>query len=92
METTNNKCSQCIYNDNCIERNPEECPSFINKDYVSDTITISEEVQTFGYEFPQIKSHLTIGNMVFHNTHRFSWLERKMWKLLLGFDIENVEE
>lgn len=72
METTNNKCSQCIYNDNCIER-PENCPSFIDKYSVTDYIVASEEVisnniMKIGYGFPKIKSHLTIGNMVIHNT------------------------
>jgi hypothetical protein len=38
------------------------------------------------------KSRLTVGNLVIYNTHHFNWLERKMWKLLLGFDIENVKE
>lgn len=38
------------------------------------------------------KSHLKIGDMVIHNTHHFNWFHRKMWKLLLGFDIENVKE
>lgn len=36
METTNNKCSQCIYNDNCIEK-PENCPSFIDKYSVTES-------------------------------------------------------
>ena len=42
--------------------------------------------------FTETKSKLRVGNMVIHNTRRFNWLERKMWKLLLGFDIENVED
>ena len=96
METTNNQCSQCIYNDNCIER-PENCPSFIDKYSVTDYIVASEEVILnniikIGYGFPKIKSHLTIGNMVIHNTHHFNWFECKMWKLFFGFEIENVEE
>ena len=41
---------------------------------------------------PKPKSILRIGNMEIHNTHHFNWFHRKMWKLLLGFDIENVEE
>ena len=47
---------------------------------------------TIGYGWPKIKSHLKIGNMVIYNTHRFNWLERKMWKLFFGFDIESVKE
>lgn len=45
-----------------------------------------------GCGWPNIKSHIKIGNMVIYNTRRFNWVERKMWKLLLGFEIENVEE
>jgi hypothetical protein len=45
-----------------------------------------------GCGFPKTKSHLKIGNLTIYNTHHFNWLERKMWKLLLGFDIENVED
>lgn len=45
-----------------------------------------------GYRRPKTKSHLRVGNMVIHNTHHFNWLERKMWKLFFGFEIENVEE
>jgi hypothetical protein len=45
-----------------------------------------------GYGWPEIKSHLKIGNMVIHNTHHFNWFQRKMWKLFFGFDIENVKE
>lgn len=96
METTNKKCSQCFYNDNCIER-PEDCSSFIDKDSVAYA-DISEYQSTFyGNNTIEIgvgsenKSRLTVGNLVIYNTHHFNWLERKMWKLLLGFDIENVE-
>ena len=53
--------------------------------FLSNTIEI-------GIGLPKTKSHLKVGNLIIHNTHRFNWLERKMWKLLLGFDIENVEE
>lgn len=96
MTTISKQCERCIYNDNCMER-PDDCPSFIDKDSVSDCIIASREVFSdntieIGCGLPKIKSHLTIGNMVFHNTHHFNWIERKMWKLLLGFDIENVEE
>lgn len=45
-----------------------------------------------GTGLPKTKSHLKIGNMIIYNTHHFNWFHRKMWKLLLGFDIENVEE
>ena len=45
-----------------------------------------------GGSSPNIKSHLKIGNMIFHNTKHFNWLERKMWKLFFGFEIENIKE
>jgi hypothetical protein len=45
-----------------------------------------------GYGCPKIKSHLKAGNLIIHNTRHFNWFERKMWKLLLGFDIENIKE
>lgn len=96
METMNHKCARCLYNDTCIERSVN-CPSFIDKDSVSDYAIASGEIFSdntiaIGCGLPKIKSHLTIGNMIIHNTHHFNWLHRKMWKLLLGFNIENVEE
>lgn len=45
-----------------------------------------------GGGIPKTKSHLKVGNMVIHNTRRFNWFERKMWKLFFGFEIENVKE
>jgi hypothetical protein len=40
----------------------------------------------------ETKSLLKAGNMVIHNSKRFNWLQRKMWKLFSGFEIENVKE
>lgn len=57
---------------------------------LSESNLISNTIE-IGIGMPKTKSHLKVGNLVIHNTHRFNWLERKMWKLLLGFDIENVE-
>lgn len=51
-----------------------------------------ESTLVVNYSQPKAKSHLKIGNMIIYSTHRFNWLQRKMWKLLLGFDIENVKE
>lgn len=45
-----------------------------------------------GCNLPNIKSHLKVGNLIIHNTHHFNWFHRMMWRLLLGFEIENVEE
>ena len=60
--------------------------------YGKFTGALQSDMIYIGTHRDDIKSLLTIGNMVFYNTHRFNWFERKMWKLLLGFDIENVEE
>lgn len=57
---------------------------------VDDCMT--PDTVNIGYEWPSTKSHLKIGNLIIHNTHHFNWFHRKMWKLLLGFEIENVEE
>lgn len=54
--------------------------------------TIASNTIEIGYGWPEIKSHLKIGNLIIHNTHRFNWFERKMWKLFFGFEIENVKE
>lgn len=63
----------------------EPCVYSVGETIASNTIEV-------GYGWPNIKSHLKVGNMIIHNTHRFNWFHRKMWKMLLGFDIENVEE
>jgi hypothetical protein len=53
--------------------------------------TIDPTVQ-IGNGLPKIKSHIKIGNLIIHNTHRFNWFHRKMWKLFFGFEIENIKE
>ena len=58
----------------------------------SNLSELSSHMVEIGISLPKTKSHLKVGNLVIHNTHHFNWFERKMWKLLLGFDIENVEE
>ena len=58
----------------------------------SNLSELSPHTVAIGIGMPKTKSHLKVGNLVIHNTHHFNWFERKMWKLLLGFDIENVEE
>ena len=58
---------------------------------LSESNLLSNTIE-IGTGMPETKSHLKVGNLTIHNTHRFNWIERKMWKLLLGFDIENVEE
>ena len=97
MLATNNECSQCIYKENCIE-NPDDCHSYINKYSVAYGVVPCEESSLCDYNNTikigvglENKSRLQIGNLVIHNTHHFNWLHRKMWKMLLGFDIENVD-
>lgn len=40
----------------------------------------------------QYKSKMTIGNIVVMNTEHFNWLQKRIWKILLGIIIEDVEE
>lgn len=73
-----------------------ETINFNEANVVYGTIAPEESHQGYtleiGCNHPKPKSYLKIGNMVIHNSHHFNWFHRKMWKLLLGFDIENVEE
>ena len=41
---------------------------------------------------PIIKSIMKCGNTHIHNTRRFNWFQRLMWKWCFGVEIENVEE
>lgn len=69
-----------------VEVKPYDTVAYsVDKDITPESIAI-------GYGWPKIKSHLKLGNLTIHNTHRFNWFERKMWKLFFGFEIENVEE
>jgi hypothetical protein len=38
------------------------------------------------------KSKMTIGAITIYNTKHFNWLQKRMWKILLGIKIEDVEE
>ena len=98
MLTTKNECSQCIYEKTCIT-NPDDCYSYISKENsVYALIPEEDQLAPYGNNTIEIgvglesKSRLKVGNLVIHNTHHFNWFHLKMWKLLLGFDIENVEE
>ena len=68
-----------------VEVKPYESVYCVGEDLKPESFEI-------GYGWPKIKSHLKVGNLTIHNTRRFNWFERKMWKLFFGFDIENVEE
>ena len=96
MEKINFKCTNCIHNGEC-KINPDFCPGLVGEDNMVHGTLLPEDYYTsntieIGIGLPKTKSHLKVGNLVIHNTHHFNWIERKMWKLLLGFDIENVEE
>jgi hypothetical protein len=53
--------------------------------YTSNAIQI-------GIGLPKIKSHVKIGNIVFHNTKHFNWFHRFTLKLFFGLEIENLKE
>lgn len=40
---------------------------------------------------PKPKSVMKCGNITVNNEQSFNWFQRKMWKLLLGFDVRNLE-
>lgn len=40
----------------------------------------------------ELKSKMTFGAITIFNTKHFNWLQKKMWKILLGIEIEDVEE
>ena len=40
---------------------------------------------------PKNKSKMIIGNTVVFNIKHFNWLQKIMWKILLGIKIEDVE-
>ena len=39
----------------------------------------------------KIKSQIKIGNIYIENPKHFNWLQKKMWKILLGVEIEDYE-
>lgn len=48
---------------------------------------------TLSVNLPKPKSKIMIGsNTVIFNDRHFNWLQKKMWRLLLGIKIEDVEE
>jgi hypothetical protein len=53
--------------------------------YEKNTIAI-------GIGLPKIKSYLKAGDLTIMNTKHFNWFQKKMWKLLLGFNITDVKE
>lgn len=55
-------------------------------------IPLESNIIQIGIGLSKIKSHIKIGNMVFHNTKRFNWFHRMMLKLFFGIEIENLKE
>lgn len=48
---------------------------------------------TLSVNLPKPKSKIMIGsNTVIFNDRHFNWFQKKMWRLLLGIKIEDVEE
>lgn len=48
---------------------------------------------TLSVNLPKPKSKIMIGsNTVIFNDRHFNWLQKKMWKILLGIKIEDVKE
>ena len=48
---------------------------------------------TLSVNLPKPKSKIMIGsNTVIFNDRHFNWLQKKMWKMLLGIKIEDVKE
>lgn len=48
---------------------------------------------TLSVNLPSPKSKIMIGsNTVIFNDRHFNWLQKKMWKILLGIKIEDVKE
>lgn len=41
---------------------------------------------------PKYKSKITSGTYTIYHTEHFNWLQKRMWKILLGIKIEDVGE
>lgn len=50
------------------------------------------EVNFEKYRTENFKSSIIIGNRTFNCTKKFNWLNRKMMKIVFGFEVENMEE
>ena len=48
---------------------------------------------TLSVNLPKPKSKIMIGsNTIIFNDRHFNWLQKKMWKILLGIKIEDIKE
>jgi len=41
---------------------------------------------------PKYKSKMSVGNTVIMNTKHFNWLQKIIWRILLGIKIEDVRK
>ena len=59
-----------------------------------DKITIDKSVNDYCMTIglPKNKSKMTIGNTIVFNIKHFNWLQKIMWRILLGIEIEDVED
>jgi hypothetical protein len=70
----------------------EDTIAYVNNDgYINVGTTYAGFSGQLKYQLPQAKSYLEVGGVTFSNDRRFNWLERFMWKYLLGVKIRNVE-
>lgn len=51
-----------------------------------------ERTVTIDYTKGKSKSLLKLGYIKIYLENRFNWLQRKMFKILLGIEIEKIEE
>ena len=59
---------------------------------MNDKITVTNKNITIQeLQLPSIKSKMTIGSLIIFNTKKFNWLQRKMFKIFFGIEINNLE-
>ena len=85
MSTLN---KSCYYEVIIIEKKELQ---YTNAKSTQGITSIPNNTIQIGTGLPKIKSHIKIGNLIFHNTHHFNWFHRMMWKLCFGFEIENLK-
>ena len=64
-------------------------------DVTFEKLILDKELEeyTLSVNLPKPKSKIMIGsNTIVFNDRHFNWLQKKMWRLLLGIKIEDVEE
>ena len=62
-------------------------------DITSKKFDMELEQYTLSVNIPKPKSKIMIGsNTIIFNDRHFNWLQKKMWKILLGIKIEDIKE